>query len=59
MGRVQTGSINIYALFTLVCGNILSIIGRLVRVLRGLGVPAYVLVYFEHLALSEGEASVG
>ena len=29
-----------YALFTLVCGTFLSIIGRLVRVLRGLGVPA-------------------
>jgi len=35
---VQTGGIEIYALFTLVCGNILSIIGKLVRVL-------YVLVY--------------
>ena len=30
----------IYALFTLVCGNMLSIIDRLVRVLRELGVPA-------------------
>ena len=39
---VQTGStsIKICALFTLVCGNILSIIGRLVRVVRGLGVSA-------------------
>jgi hypothetical protein len=37
---VPTGSIAIYATFSSVCGNILSIIGRLVRVLKGLGVPA-------------------
>ena len=33
---VQTGGIEIYVLLSVVCGNYLSIIGRL---LRGLGVP--------------------
>jgi len=37
MACVQTGNIKIYVLFTLVCGNILSIIGRLVKLLRGSG----------------------
>jgi hypothetical protein len=40
MGRVYKLVVLKHALFTLVCGTFLSIIGRLVRVLRGLGVPA-------------------